>query len=88
MGFKIMRDYYAERSEGTKGRQYVESKHEYKGGKIQIKTYDDDGNLYYLAWVDSEKWAEHFHDFSTADCGTVSSKIDLRDGKGWDWFIG
>lgn len=87
MGWKIITDHLEKQGwidyKSYKGR---ESK-DYKGGTLQIQTYDDDGILYYTAHCDDEESQEQFHDWSRVDSGTVGSKTRVGTGK-WKWFIG
>ena len=89
-GFKVVKDYFDERYPNStfpsmKGK---ESK-DYAGETdIRVRTYDDDNTLYYEAVCGTEEDAERFHDWSSADSGTVYSKIKLPGKKEWENFIG
>jgi hypothetical protein len=94
MGFKVVRDFYAERErkEGRKESEIDEVKKEtedYGDGNIRVKVYDDDGILYYEAKCDDDddKSAERFHNWATWHSGTTGSKMKNPNTGKWEWFI-
>lgn len=95
-GFKVVRDFYAENKirkgifnpkydidrRGKQSTDYIDGENH-----IRVKTYDDDGNLYYEMVCATEKDAERAHEWSQFDSGSVSSKIKIGKGE-WINFIG
>lgn len=96
MGWKITRDFLYESAEREHGKGNVPEWETNRKGKesisytgadlYRVKTYDDDGTLYYEAVCDGEGSAELFHDWSMVDSGTVRSTIKAK-GKKWGEFI-
>jgi hypothetical protein len=95
MGWKIIKDHGYEKSVkraekyGTSvyGTSYEGKERDYQGGKMQVRTWDDDGNLYYTAVCDDENSAEAFHDWSQYDSGSVRSQIRVKGNAKWEEFI-
>jgi hypothetical protein len=89
MGWKIIKDHGWKQSDldnyGIKS--YVGRERDYQGGKMQVRTWDDDGNLYYTAVCDDEESAENFHDWSMYDSGSVRSQIRAKGNAKWEEFI-
>lgn len=93
MGFKVVKDYLIikQRKEGISEdllEEVTKETPDYKGGKIAVKVYDDDGTLYYEARCDTEECAERFHDWSSWDSGTTFSKIRMPGERKFGNFIG
>jgi hypothetical protein len=95
MGFKVIKDFLAEekRIEGMPEEsidEVTKVTDDFEGkNTINVRTYDDDGILYYEALCDddNDESAERFHDWSQWDSGTVGSKIENKETKEWVWFI-
>jgi hypothetical protein len=89
MGWKITQDHLESRGwanyQSEKGRESKSS--EYKGGSYWVRTFDDDGTLYYTAKCDGEASAEAFHDWSSYDSGTVRSQVKKKWTDKWEEFI-
>jgi hypothetical protein len=92
MGFKVVRDYLAEKDkrEGKPESEIdkvTKETEDYQGGNLRAKVYDDDGILYYEAKCDDEDSAERFHNWAQWDSGTTGSKIKNPKTGEWEWFI-
>lgn len=88
MGWKILKDHLWKESDLQYGiKDKTDREHNYKGGRMQVRTFDDDGYLYYTAWCDDESSAEHFHDWSQYDSGSVRSQIRQKANQKWEEFI-
>jgi hypothetical protein len=90
MGWKIIKDHgWTEEQFKNYGiKSYVgKQTQSYKGGTYQVRTWDDDGNLYYTALCDDEASAEAFHDWSMYDSGSVRSQVRAKGNAKWEEFI-
>lgn len=97
MGWKITQDHLEKQGwdnyESMKGRESRtrnennEIVSSYKGGSYWVRTFDDDGTLYYTAKCDGESSAEAFHDWSQYDSGTVRSQVKEKWTDKWEEFI-
>lgn len=89
MGWKIIEDHLDngqwENYESEKGRQSKD----YAGGQQKVRTFDDDGELYYTAVCDDDNDVsmERFHDWSMVDSGTVRSQWYDESKQEWREFI-
>lgn len=77
MGFKIVKDYLEVGRTGATSSGYE------GGTTIKVRTYDDDGDINYLAVCDDDEdvSAEQFHDWSMADVGSTNSTIQKGNEK-------
>jgi hypothetical protein len=92
VGWKLVKDHLwtPEKAERwcEKPRTGLESAYyKYNGGTMQVRTFDDDGELYYTALCDDEDSAERFHDWSLYDSGSVRSQIRKDENSEWEEFI-
>lgn len=91
MGWKIIEDHlydtqvWAFENKSMKGTHSLD----YAGGQQKVRTFDDDGTLYYTAVCDDDDDVsmERFHDWSMADSGTVRSQWYDNEKQEWREFI-
>lgn len=91
MGWKIKKDHtykqYEELNKRIEVPDCTGKERNYKGGRMQVRTFDDDGTLYYTAWCDDEESAENFHNWSEYDSGSVRSQFREKANQKWEEFI-
>lgn len=89
MGWKIIKDHLFKEDQWTFENMEGKESKDYAGGQQKVRTFDDDGELYYTAVCDDDNDVsmERFHDWSMVDSGTVRSQWYDESKQEWREFI-